>query len=61
MKQGDPLSPYLYVHVADRLNKILVKARETSLIKGLQMESSDVGVLNLHYANYTLLFCQADK
>lgn len=56
LRQGDPLSPFLFDLVAEALNKILKKTqaeRYLDLFKGK--------VLNLHFADDTLIFLKADS
>ena len=37
LRQGDPLSPFLFVIVAEVLNRMISKAKEVGLIEGLQV------------------------
>ena len=37
LRQGDPLSPFLFVLVAKVLNKLMVKAANMGLVQGLQV------------------------
>ena len=59
LKQGDPSSPLLFNLVADVFSKMLKKATSHNLIKGLLPHVVPGGVVNLQYADDTLLFLDA--
>ena len=61
LRQGDPLSPFLFNIVADVLNKILLNACRADLLQGLGNFPTIGNILNLHFADDTLLFIKADR
>ena len=63
LRQGDPLSPLLFLLIMEVLNRMLKKAVGGGLLKGFQVgrsEDSAVCVSHLLYADDTILFCDAD-
>lgn len=60
VRQGDLLSPVLYILAADSLCKIFNKARQNDLIIGLGPQIQGKAVTNCHYADDTFLFLDAD-
>jgi Reverse transcriptase (RNA-dependent DNA polymerase) len=58
--QGDPLSLYLFNLDADTLAKILNKAKEHGYIKGLGNFNNNNNMINLNFADDTLIFLQTD-
>lgn len=61
VRQGDPLSPYLYNLAADSLSKLFMKSRESGQIMGLGPPCDHQhSVTNCHYADDTILFLQAN-
>ena len=60
LRQGDPLSPFRFVLMAEVLNKMLMKALALGQIKGLRVGAADVLISHLQFADDTLLFCEAD-
>ena len=60
LRQGDPLSPFLFDLVAESLNKILTNAQSAGFIQGLGNLPTAHQILNLHFADDTLIFIQAD-
>lgn len=60
LRQGDPLSPFLFDLVADALNKMLKKAQAAGKLQGLGQFSNSTKILNLHFADDTLIFLEAD-
>ena len=61
LRQGDPLSPFLFVIIAEVLNKMMQKAAETGLIRGLIIGSDKVQLTHLQFADDTLVFCEAEE
>jgi hypothetical protein len=60
VRQGDPLSPLLFNLAADCLAKMVYKAQENGLIKGLVPNYIEHGVAILQYADDTIL-CVEDE
>jgi len=58
LRQGDPLSPYLFVIMAEVLNRMLTKAVEQGFFKGIQVGFQSVSLSHLQFADDTLLFCE---
>jgi hypothetical protein len=60
LRQGDPLSHLLFNIVVDVLSRMLPKARNIDMIKGLGCELVEGGVVSLQYAYDTILFMDKD-
>jgi Reverse transcriptase (RNA-dependent DNA polymerase) len=56
VRQWDPLSLFLFDLVADVFNKLLNNAQQLGYLKGLGKVDSFKCILNLHFADDTLLF-----
>jgi hypothetical protein len=61
VRQGDPLSPFLFNIAADSLAKMISLAQKNNLIKGLVPEYTENGVAVLQYADDIILCIQDDK
>jgi hypothetical protein len=60
LRQGDPLSPLLFNLVGDVLNRMLTRAYDKGLIKGLMRNFRPESILTLQYADDTLLFASSE-
>ena len=62
LRQGDPLSPYLFILAKETLSHLLSRAREDSFINGFLVRGRNgVGVVSHLFANNTLILCNASK
>ena len=59
IKQGDPLSPYLFLLCAEGLLSLLQKATENHHVKGLLSCHGRVRISHHLFADNCLLFCKA--
>jgi len=65
LRQGDPLSPFLFLLVMEGLNHMIRKANVNGWIKGFKAQTqgnrdNEVGITHLLYADDTLVFCEAE-
>ncbi|KAE8666664.1 Protein NRT1/ PTR FAMILY 2.7 [Hibiscus syriacus] len=56
LRQGDPLSPYLFLFCAQGLSALLLKAQRRNEIKGIRASVRGPRVSHLFYADDSLLF-----
>ena len=59
LRQGDPLSPFLFTNVADVLSRLVVKAEERGLIEGFKVGRNRTRVSHLQFVDDTVLFARA--
>ena len=63
LRQGDSLSPLLFVVVMEALNKLLLRAEEGQFLRGFEVRgrsNTPLMISNLLFADDTLIFCDAD-
>ena len=56
LRQGDPLSPYLFILVSEALVCLLKKADDLNLIEALHLGKTKVSLKHLQFADDTLIF-----
>jgi hypothetical protein len=59
LRQGDPLSPYLFLLCAEGLSSLIMKAELERKITGLPIARGGMQLSHLFFADDSLLFCQA--
>jgi hypothetical protein len=61
LRQGDPLSPYLFIICADVLSGLIAQGQQNHLIHGVKIAPRDPEVTHLLFVDDSLFFCRANK
>jgi hypothetical protein len=59
LRQGDPLSPYLFLLCAEGLHSLIHRAKMTGHLKGVSISRNGPKITHLFFADDSLLFCRA--
>ncbi|KAM6544726.1 hypothetical protein CsatB_025462 [Cannabis sativa] len=61
IRQGDPISPFLFLLCNDVLSRIISKDQELGRIHGIQLARGAPAISHLMFADDTILFCRANS
>ena len=60
LRQGDPLSPYLFLLCAEGLHALIQQAENSTKLHGVSLCREGPKVSHLFFPDDSLLFCQAN-
>ncbi|KAJ9698883.1 hypothetical protein PVL29_007787 [Vitis rotundifolia] len=61
LRQGDPLSPFLFTLVADVLSRMLLRAEERNVLEGFRVGRNRTRVSHLQFADDTIFFSSTQE
>ncbi|GKV34399.1 hypothetical protein SLEP1_g42774 [Rubroshorea leprosula] len=61
LRQGDPLSPFLFLIIAEGLNGLVCNATQKGLLEGVEVGSKGLKLSHLQFADDTILFGEATE
>ena len=61
IRQGDPLSPYLFLICAEGFTSLLAKAEMEGRLHGVAVCRSAPSITNLLFVDDSFIFCRANK
>ena len=61
IRQGDPISPYLYLLCTEGISSIIQNSIQTGKIHGFKASRTGPAISHLLFADDSLLFCKAEE
>jgi hypothetical protein len=59
IRQGDPLSPYVFILCDDVLSSLITKLQDNNQIKGISIATNAPNITHLFFVDDSILFCRA--
>ena len=59
LRQGDPISPFLFLFYAERFSALLRKATSIGVLKGVAARPRGPCISHVFFADDSIIFCQA--
>lgn len=60
LRQGDPISPYLFILLSELLSKMLLKLESEGKIQGVKFGRIGPALSHLFFADDIMIFCKAN-
>lgn len=60
LRQGDPISPYLFIILSELLSRMLLKLEAEGKIQGVKFGRTGPALSHLLFANNIMIFCRAN-
>jgi len=60
IRQGDPISPYLFIISAEALSALIMRAERSGAISGVPSSPSGPKISHLFFADDSILFCKSN-
>ncbi|XP_060972110.1 uncharacterized protein LOC133038081 [Cannabis sativa] len=60
LRQGDPLSPFLFILCSEVLTKLIVKAESRGELSGVKVSRNAMPISHLFYVDEAIFFCKAN-
>lgn len=61
LRQGDPLSPFIFTMIRESLSRLVFKAKDLDIVKGFEVSPRGSVVTHLQFADDTLFFCDPNS